>query len=190
MDLVPFVGEPLALDLVNTRPLTASGRVDLFAADGGLAHWLALEGPRMSDVAFASIGAADADDLAPVLAVRSHAASAIAHVMDRQPVPAADIEGLNAAMEAAPVVRRLDWTDPPRLVSERTAEPMVQLAGFLAEDAAALLAGGDARLIRKCEAQDCVMLFVGSNARRRWCSAARCGNRVRVSRYYQRSKTS
>ncbi|QRY69826.1 CGNR zinc finger domain-containing protein [Ensifer sp. PDNC004] len=190
MDLVPFVGEPLALDLVNTRPWSASGRTDLLAADGGLTHWLALERGRLPDLALAGIGATGTDDLAPVLAVRSHVASAIAHVMDGQPVPAADIDGLNAAMRAAPVVRRLDWTDPPRLVSERTAEPMVQLAGFFAEDAAALLAGADARLIRKCEAEDCVMLFVGSNARRRWCSAARCGNRVRVSRYYQRSKTS
>jgi predicted RNA-binding Zn ribbon-like protein len=58
-----------------------------------------------------------------------------------------------------------------------------------AEDAAALLAHPDAGLIRKCEAEDCVMLFVGNNARRRWCSATRCGNRVRVSRYYQRSKS-
>ncbi|WP_425336144.1 CGNR zinc finger domain-containing protein [Sinorhizobium numidicum] len=30
--------------------------------------------------------------------------------------------------------------------------------------------------------------FVARNPRRRWCSGRRCANRVRVSRYYQRSK--
>ncbi|MGO4625245.1 ABATE domain-containing protein [Ensifer sp. 2YAB10] len=189
MDLVPFVGEPLTLDLVNTHPLTANGRVDLIADGEGLADWLELERARLPDATLDGIGAISTADVAPVLAVRAHMTSAIAYVMSGQPVPATDIEGLNAAMCAAPLVRHLDWSDPPRLVSERLAAPMVQLAGFLAEDAAALLVHPDAGLIRKCEAEDCVMLFVGNNARRRWCSATRCGNRVRVSRYYQRSKS-
>ncbi|MFF4211720.1 CGNR zinc finger domain-containing protein [Streptomyces sp. NPDC001796] len=32
------------------------------------------------------------------------------------------------------------------------------------------------------------MLFLPAHPRRRWCSAARCGNRVRVARHYQRRK--
>ncbi len=183
MELLPFTGEPLALDLVNTRPLTAEGRVDLLETAEGLQLWLEAEADRLPEAAAMEFG-----DLAPVIAVREYTVSAIAHARDGKPVPRADIDGLNAAMRAAPVIRQLAWGDPPVLTSERAGAPAVRLAGFLAEDAAALLASGDVTLIRKCAAEDCVMLFVGSNARRRWCSAVRCGNRVRVSRYYHRSK--
>lgn len=188
MDLIPFTGEPLALDLVNSRPLTADGQVDLLETAEGLQLWLEAEAARLPEGTVVEFDALAAGDLAPVMAVRDHTASAIAHVRDGKPVPRADIDGLNAAMRAAPVMRQLAWGDPPVLASERAGVPAVRLAGFLAEDAAALLASGDVTLIRKCAAEDCVMLFVGSNARRRWCSAARCGNRVRVSRYYHRSK--
>jgi predicted RNA-binding Zn ribbon-like protein len=188
MDLIPFTGEPLALDLVNTRPLTAEGRVDLFETDAGLRLWLECEAGRLPVLSASESAAVELSDIAPVIAVRDHTASAIAHLQDGKPVPRTDIDGLNAAMRAAPVMRQLAWNDPPVLASERAGIAAVRLAGFLAEDAAALLASDDVKLIRKCAAEDCVMLFVATNARRRWCSAARCGNRVRVSRYYQRSK--
>ncbi|MEV3921501.1 CGNR zinc finger domain-containing protein [Actinomadura coerulea] len=32
------------------------------------------------------------------------------------------------------------------------------------------------------------MLFLPAHPRRRWCSAARCGNRVRVARHYRRHR--
>ncbi|MDW5314529.1 CGNR zinc finger domain-containing protein [Rhizobium sp. PL01] len=188
MDLIPFVGEPLALDLVNTRPLTGEGRVDLLETGEGLRLWLESEAERIPVLSAAESAAIEVGDFRPIIAVRDYITSAITHLRDGKPVPIKDIDGLNAAMRAAPVMSQLVWSDRPVLSSERVGAPTIRLAGFLAEDAAALLAGGEAALIRKCAAEDCVMLFVGTNTRRRWCSAARCGNRVRVSRYYQRSK--
>jgi predicted RNA-binding Zn ribbon-like protein len=32
------------------------------------------------------------------------------------------------------------------------------------------------------------MIFVATDARRKWCSSTTCGNRARVARHYQRSK--
>lgn len=190
MELTAFVGEPLALDLVNTRPLMGEGHVDLIGDPEGLAGWMRQQAGRLPISSPFGADQFGVEELAPVHAVREHVASAIRHLMDGGDVPADDIAGLNAAMRAAPVTRRLDWGDAPAVTSERAGTPGVRLAGLLAEDAVLLLAGPDAGLIRKCEADDCVMLFVGNNARRRWCSAARCGNRVRVSRYYRRNKSS
>ncbi|MEV6134662.1 CGNR zinc finger domain-containing protein [Nocardia sp. NPDC051990] len=34
-----------------------------------------------------------------------------------------------------------------------------------------------------------VLLFLRLHPRRRWCASERCGNRVRVARYYQRHKS-
>ncbi|OOG66900.1 hypothetical protein B0E45_24050 [Sinorhizobium sp. A49] len=189
MELTAFVGEPLALDLINTRPLIGEGHVDLIGDAEGLAVWVAQEAGRLPDASLFGAATLAVEDLVAVHAVRDHLASAVRSLIEGRDVPTGDVAGLNAAMRAAPVTRHLDWGDAPAVNSERAGTPGVQLAGFLAEDAALLLAGPDARLIRKCEADDCVMLFVGNNARRRWCSAARCGNRVRVSRYYQRNRS-
>ncbi|WP_442935215.1 CGNR zinc finger domain-containing protein [Micromonospora sp. CPCC 206061] len=63
-------------------------------------------------------------------------------------------------------------------------------AAWLAEAAAELLADPGVTTIRECEADACVMLFLPAHPRWRWCSAARCGNRARVARYYQRHKPS
>nr|WP_067513746.1 CGNR zinc finger domain-containing protein [Nocardia puris] len=42
--------------------------------------------------------------------------------------------------------------------------------------------------LKRCEAEDCVLLFLPAHPRRRWCSPTRCGNRARVNRYYHRHK--
>ncbi len=190
MDVTPFVGEPLSLDLVNTRPQISSEAVDLIADGKGLRIWLELEKDRLSDSLAAELATIPSEDLGPIHSVRENLAIALDHQTRGLGVPVAAIEGLNDAMRAAPAIHQLDWGDPPSLASRREGSAAVCLAAFLAEDAAALLAGPNRLQIRKCEADDCVMLFVGTNARRRWCSATRCGNRVRVSRYYQRSKAS
>ncbi|WP_234421861.1 CGNR zinc finger domain-containing protein [Streptomyces sp. CB00316] len=64
----------------------------------------------------------------------------------------------------------------------------MRLAALFAEDAAALLAGPAGGRVRACAAEECVMLFVPAHPSRRWCSPARCGNRARVARCYQRHR--
>ncbi|MDP9862696.1 MULTISPECIES: CGNR zinc finger domain-containing protein [Streptosporangium] len=110
-DLIPLTGEPLALDLVNTRPAVG----DLLATPADLLAWLGLQADRLPDAACG------------------------------------------------------------------TAE--------LAEAAADLPADPAVMHVRQCEAEDCVMLFLSAHPCRRWCSADRCGNRVRVARYYRRHRT-
>ncbi|WDZ77629.1 ABATE domain-containing protein [Ensifer adhaerens] len=190
MDVSPFVGEPLALDLVNTRPQVSAEVIDLIADGDGLRAWVELEKERLAGVPSDELAAISTDELEQIHSVRACLAMALDHQMRGLAVPARAIEGLNAAMRAAPAIHRLDWGDPPIVETRREGSAAAALAALLAEDAAAMLAGPQRQLIRKCEADDCVMLFVGNNARRRWCSTTRCGNRVRVSRYYQRSKAS
>ncbi|HEV7317928.1 MAG TPA: CGNR zinc finger domain-containing protein [Ensifer sp.] len=189
MDVTPFVGEPLALDLVNTRPRVSIDVVDLIADGDGLRGWVELEKERLDGITPAELASISAEELGQVHSVRENLATALDRLMHGLAVPAAAIAGLNAAMRAAPAIHRLDWEDPPVVTRQREGSAAARLATVLAEDAAALLAGAERQQIRKCGAEDCVMLFVGTNARRRWCSATRCGNRMRVSRYYQRNKS-
>jgi predicted RNA-binding Zn ribbon-like protein len=99
------------------------------------------------------------------------------------------LQGLNRIQRAAPAIRELSW-DGHSVVArtDRLGPPGVRLAADLAEAAAELLTGPTITAIRQCQALDCVALFIASNPRRRWCTPAICGNRVRVARYYKRHK--
>ncbi|MFE5022564.1 CGNR zinc finger domain-containing protein [Streptomyces sp. NPDC056656] len=186
----PLTGEPLALDLVNTRPTGPDGRpADLIDTPRRLAVWLDLEGDRLPE----SFGRAtpSVDDLAAVHAVRAHIEATLRAVTDGKAPPVSALRALTEAQRLAPAVRELAWdgaavTAAPR----RTGSLGVRLAAHLAESAADLLTDPGIARVRQCEAEDCVLLFLPAHPRRRWCSAARCGNRARVARYYRRHKSS
>ena len=183
-DLSPLTGEPLPLDLVNTRP--ANG--DLLVMPRDLRSWLELQADRFPEAGeFAA--ELDAADLAAVRAVREHTARALDHVRHGEQPPADALAALNEAQRAAPAVTELSWDGATVVVTRRrTGPPGARPAAWLAETAAELLADPAVRKVRRCEADDCVMLFLPAHPRRRWCSAYRCGNRVRVARHYQRRR--
>ncbi|KJY24268.1 CGNR zinc finger domain-containing protein [Streptomyces katrae] len=180
----PLTGEPLALDLLNTRPADAG---DLIADRAGLAAWLAVEGDRLSRVA--EVGEAE---VAAAHAVREAAGPALEAVRRGERPPAGALEALNAVLAAAPVRRELCWSEPTGLVAapHREAAPAARLAAELAEAVVDLLTDARVTSVRVCEADDCVLMFLPAHPRRRWCVASVCGNRARVARYYARHKGS
>jgi predicted RNA-binding Zn ribbon-like protein len=100
----------------------------------------------------------------------------------------AEVARLNAAARAAPVpvpqaVRRPDGTLGLAAASAPTREGLL---AEVARDGVALLTDGPARArLRRCEAVDCVTVYLDMSRgrRRRWCSSEVCGNRERVARY-------
>ncbi|MFI7413721.1 CGNR zinc finger domain-containing protein [Streptomyces sp. NPDC049627] len=181
-DLAPLTGEPLALDLVNTR--TSAG--DALTTPRDLRAWWTLQADRLPDEMPQEVTAAD---LSAVRAVREHTARALDRVRRGDEPLAADLEALNRAQRAAPAINELMWDGSAVTATRRRdGSPGRRLAACLAEAAAELLADPAVTKIRKCEADDCVTLFLPTHPRRRWCSAARCGNRMRVARHYQRHK--
>ncbi|GAA4555251.1 CGNR zinc finger domain-containing protein [Streptomyces collinus] len=184
-DSAPLTGEALALDLVNTRPMAADGYVDLLATPRQLSDWLALEGDRVRGEVRDS--APTWTDLAPVQAVRAHTEAVVRALLDRAEPPASALRGLTEAQRAAPPVRELDWDGTAvTAVSRRNGPLGIRLAALLAEAAAEVLSAPAIGRLKECEADDCVMVFLPSHPRRRWCSPTRCGNRTRVARYYRR----
>ncbi|MFI6763636.1 CGNR zinc finger domain-containing protein [Micromonospora sp. NPDC050417] len=188
-DALPMTGEPLALDLVNTRPNGSNGPVDLLGTPDQLAAWLAAQVERLPELTPAELATVTEEDLAAVRAVREHVSAAIHAVrLDTRP-PVAALRGLNDAQRAAPPIRELGWAGESITLTARRDGPLGQrLAAVFAEAAAGLLADPAAGRIRECEATECVMVFLPAHPRRRWCSPARCGNRSRVARYYQRHR--
>ncbi|MER5732476.1 CGNR zinc finger domain-containing protein [Streptomyces sp. NPDC002138] len=177
----PLLGEPLALDLVNTRS-PAFG--DLIATPAGLAAWLAEQAGRLTPLAAVT----DAE-LTRVHAVREAVRAALEAVRRGERPPAGTLRVLNGALAAAPAHRALAWTADGGLTApahRQAADPARRLAAELAEAAADLLTDPRVGDVRGCEGAECVLLFLPANPRRRWCVAGVCGNRARVARYYAR----
>ncbi|MEU6666171.1 ABATE domain-containing protein [Streptomyces sp. NPDC046727] len=78
-----------------------------------------------------------------------------------------------------------------RLVRELAGPPScAALLAVVARDAVELLTDPVARAaVRKCEADDCPLVYLDTSRgrRRRWCSSEVCGNRERVARHRRRA---
>ncbi|GAA3002442.1 hypothetical protein GCM10020229_13150 [Kitasatospora albolonga] len=161
----PLIGEPLALDLLNTRPRDG----DQLADPAALRRWLELQEARGLLEVPAVTGPAE---LTAVREVRELAVVAVGRVRRGEPVPGAVLDALNARLLAAPLVGELlPGPAGPVYRLRRTGPASARLAGELAEAVAELVTGGEVlAAVRDCAAEDCALMFVPANPRRRWCS--------------------
>ncbi|MQY16170.1 hypothetical protein SRB5_63640 [Streptomyces sp. RB5] len=182
MDLL--TGEPLALDLLNTRAHTPDGDIDALDDPRDFAAWLEAQAHRLTP----PDGPLVAADLTAVRRLREHVEDAVERAREGRPPHMESIEAVNRAVRAAPAHRMLTTGTDGALVARQVREgaERPQLLAQLADAAVDLLTDPGITKVRRCEAPDCRMLFLPAHPRRRWCSAARCGNRVRVRRYYRR----
>jgi predicted RNA-binding Zn ribbon-like protein len=183
-----LTGEPLALDLVNTVVGAAGGHVDtdLLSSAEALQDWLTAEGERLS--ASARDSAAEVD-LPALHDLRTAISEAVAAAMEGRPPSERALAAITDAQRAAPAYRALTWDGNAVVATvRRTGDASANLLAEIAEAAAELLADPSSARIRRCQGPNCRMLFLPANPRRRWCSPAICGNRVRVARYYESHK--
>ncbi|WP_330296421.1 CGNR zinc finger domain-containing protein [Streptomyces sp. NBC_00503] len=177
----PLTGEPVALDLINTRWMHEGELTDLFAgAFGltrveGLAIWLESAG-------LAGRFRADAATLVHLLTAREALARAVA-----DPSDASARSLIDAVLEHG----RIRITLTAQGAGERSEfdDPTWGPAWTAARDYLELLTSAPDR-IRKCASETCVLHFhdISRNGTRRWCSMAACGNRAKASRHYARTR--
>ncbi len=184
-----MTGEPLPLDLVNTRVRLSEGQVDFLSTVRELKHWLDYERHHLPTLSGRAITTPTKTARLNVLDVRDHAAAAIEQARNGDQPSGDDLRGLNEAMSAAPVTTELVRSKGSlHVASRRHGDHDLHVAAALAESTAALLTAPTIQTVRQCEADFCVLLFLPTHPRRRWCSPTICGNRVRVGRHYQRHK--
>ncbi|BDT98679.1 hypothetical protein IFM12276_17080 [Nocardia sputorum] len=164
----PHLGEPLALDLLNTRWIEHGPR-DLLTEVTGLRTWLASTG--LSDRA-----TADEATLQATLTARTAIYDVVAH---------ASHAGLNEVLEHGRIRRTLTEAGPADLAD--VAEPAWLPAWLAADNLLELLRTAPDR-IRQCAHPECVLFFydTSKNGTRRWHSMATCGNRTKAARHYAR----
>jgi len=170
----PLTGEPLALDLLNTRWMSDGTLQDLLADVGGLAVWLDSTG----------LGGEYAPDSRTLRNVRQ-AREALRAAVDGSPEEAAPL--VDAVLAHGRV--RLSMTPQGPVELAELSTPAWGPGWLAARNYLELLTTAPDR-IRSCAHESCVLHFFDTsrNGTRRWCSMATCGNRAKASRHYARTK--
>ncbi len=175
----PLLGEPLALDLLNTR-WAGEPVNDLLAQPDGFAIWLSTAG-------LADRCPADGPGLAALREAREAVAAAVRE-LDEGGVPGPGaLAGLDAVLRHGRVRREASAVGPVDRVE--VDEPRWLAAWLVVDDFLGLLAQGPGR-IKKCAHQACILHFfdTSQNGRRRWCRMAVCGNRAKAARHYEKAR--
>ncbi|HEU0197221.1 MAG TPA: ABATE domain-containing protein [Nevskiaceae bacterium] len=181
----PFLllGEPLALDLVNTRIHRDGAAVDLLNRPAALDQWLHAEDARVD-----WHGRVRAQELAAIRELRDALDHLLRASLFHQRGAAIAVRALNPALALPAPEAQLAWnTDGPWKASPSASERLATLLRQLATSTLDLLTGPDAGRVRQCAHPSCILLFLARNPRRRWCSSATCGNRARISRHYRKT---
>ncbi|MGI5170025.1 CGNR zinc finger domain-containing protein [Spirillospora sp. CA-253888] len=171
----PLIGEPLCLDLVNTRWIEDGTRHDLLESVDGLAIWLRTAG--LDDRA-----AADLATLKAVVETRE----ILLALLERGSAPEA-VDSFNRVLAHGALHYRLGPDGPED--HPRADDPVWLPSWLAAADYLRLMSESPDR-VKPCAHPNCVLYFhdTTKNGTRRWCSMAVCGNRAKAARHYERVK--
>ncbi|MEU9130052.1 CGNR zinc finger domain-containing protein [Kitasatospora sp. NPDC048540] len=171
----PLTGEPLSLDLLNTR-WAGTPVNDLLTDLDGYRTWLASN-------CLAGRCPADQQGLDAVRATRDALQSLLDDAAAGRP---ADPRALNAILARGRLRHSLTPDGPEQRVE---VDGEQWLAAWLAADNYLELLGRGAHRIKACAHPNCILHFfdTSQNGRRRWCSMAVCGNRAKAARHYEKA---
>ena len=190
----PFVGDHLALDLLNTRAVPGGVVVEWLVDGHDLTAWLA--------AAALPVPAASAGQLDAAAAGVRRLREAFRRFVDRHagrpltPGAVGHLRDVNAVLATDDGYRQVEpgaGTDGPPLVwrpHRRPAGPADAVLLPLADAIGDLVTTADFTLVRTCEGSACTLQFLDrtKSHRRRWCSMAGCGNRAKAAAHRARGR--
>ncbi|MDN4612983.1 CGNR zinc finger domain-containing protein [Leifsonia sp. F6_8S_P_1B] len=184
-----LLGEPLAIDLVNTLKTAHTPALDQLDADGAVEAFWAFEATRGTAQGEPPLAPLEAEE---TRGLRALAGRMLAAIRAGEAPDAADLAEANRLLAAAPT--RVELVAGDTGLAARTPSPADgTVDGTRAAVLRSLLDAADAARagrLRACAADDCDQLFVATNAKRRWCTPEGCGNRARVARFAARARVS
>lgn len=177
-DDLPLLGEPLSVELVNTRYGQGDDQIDFLGTPALAALWLSASGCRST---------ADRIDVGALRGLRDRAHRVFCAVVGGEAPSPADVDGINAASAGGRSHPVLVWSEAPQQVWVRAGSPTEALLAQLSAEIIGFVAGPQRRLLRVCEGDGCTMFYVQHHHRRRFCHPS-CSHRARQAAYYRRQK--
>lgn len=181
-----LVGDNLALDFINTEYGVGPSHREVLSSDESVVDWLR------------TVGALPAESRAVpkglLKLARALRAGARALVEAGRAGEWADPAVVNHVLERGQRGMELLWDADAKQFRLTRRIGKLDAPGLLApvaEELTRLLTDVDLELVRQCEGDHCTLLFhdVTKSHRRRWCSMAGCGNRMKVAAFRARQKS-
>ncbi len=177
-----FLADNLALDFINSEYGTGDERHDCFTDNLSVIDWLETAGvvPK---------GTEAPDDLLTEARQLRDAARTLVHAAMKS--EAANLTVINQILQAGRPETGLQWNEDTRRYQVDVCSNTLSSAGLLwpiADALVKLVTDEKFEYVRECEAHNCILLFqdLSKSHRRRWCSMATCGNRMKVAAYRNR----
>jgi predicted RNA-binding Zn ribbon-like protein len=191
-----FVGNDLALDLLNTRPILDGKATELLPDFHSLLRWFQTAGLLSSrDVAALKRHWGQSVEarrtVEAMRRLRERLRREILAWEEGGTAQYATIDELNRLVAVHPMRSRLKRRNGKEISSELYFKPQrpEDLFAPLAHAAAMLFATANRDRVRKCD--QCVLHFIDTSKKgtRRWCSMQLCGNRLKVAAYAARRRS-
>lgn len=191
-NVAPLLADHPALDFLNTLVRVRDEDVDFLSDDAAVMAWLLRTGFTDEDAREELAGELSSrpgvlKDITVGLRENSRQLIAL-HKTGKWGDPAI----INRFLERGGSYRQLAWgkETSPATYSYRRLKTLEDLLVPVAEAVADLLSHGDVELVRKCENPECRMWFYDrtKSHKRRWCSMALCGNRMKVAAFRARER--
>ncbi|EPO1083705.1 CGNR zinc finger domain-containing protein [Cronobacter dublinensis] len=180
-----FLADNLALDFINSEYGTGDNRHDCFHNPQSVIDWLEMAGlvPK---------GTMAPPGLLEEARQLRDAAREVVHAAMKS--SEADLTVINRIFEKGRPGVRLVWdqeTQRYRMAVRSGADSPACLLWAVADALVKLVTDEKFGYVRQCEAHDCILLFhdLSKSHRRRWCSMATCGNRMKVAAFRNRKSS-
>ncbi|WPO93852.1 ABATE domain-containing protein [Buttiauxella sp. HR94] len=177
-----FLADNLALDFINSEYGKGDDQHDCFDDDRCVIDWLETAGLVPKDAVAPPQLLAEARQL-------RDAARAVVHAAMKS--SEADLTVINRILKKGRPETRLKWdqdTQRYRVDVRSDADSPEGLLWPVADALVKLITDEKFEYVRQCEAHNCILLFhdLSKSHRRRWCSMATCGNRMKVAAFRNR----
>jgi len=178
----PLISGHPSIDLVNTEVVRRGVRHDLLVIESDLNHWLVSMKGIGSLAAIQTTGYSP-ETLQAVRKLRSFLRDGFEKLVDRNELAEKWKEHLEDLIQRAPLSYKILSEGLVPIPVGDSTDAILSLVAF---DALKLLASEELLTIRRCANPDCVLLFMDSSGRRKWCSMKICGNRAKVARHEEK----
>jgi predicted RNA-binding Zn ribbon-like protein len=186
-----FIGDVLALDLVNTEVVVRGKGCDLLATPEDVGQWWRAAQrvyPDMDVVQASSVVAFDTAALAALKGLRAALRGIFGALADGTPLASADINVVNRVLHTGvhALILTVSGTVEPVYQAQPGADTMLFA---IALSALRLVRDGARQRLHRCSNDRCVLLFYDTtkSATRRWCSLG-CMDRARSAKRYRAAK--
>lgn len=182
----PFIASNLAIDFINTQFGVGEEQQECLEDDRSVIAWLQQVGVLSEECESPPAGI--------VHLARELRDNMRDLLISAQQGRAADPTVVNHVLERGYPLEKIEWQPTALAFQKKIYQRNMESESLLQPVASALvqlLTEEELQLVKECEASDCVLLFHDQTKshRRRWCSMASCGNRMKAAAHRARKKT-